>query len=498
MALMKPHSIKQKGHAALLFVLLIPVIFGFLTLGLDGARAIQDKARMGDAIEVAALSLSAQNSTNNDENIALAVDVIQAYFSASDISEEDIVVQSVNLSECSPESKTCYSPQVATKYTVDAQLVRSALLPESELWGGFEDAQYTVRNVASASRYLGDSLDLVFVADYSGSMLWTWSENGNNYGTRYVEMHNILNQVVAEIHAINESGTLEKDELNRVGFVGFDTDTFELQDYTLGDNSKCDQYVENECEDELRSGLVACQRSCPWFNNRNCQKQCEKDYQHDVEMCKVSKANSDNYVNYNEASYIRNNSKNTANKWLEDGYVTNLSCVQTNDLSNLDHFTLNLTSDLSKNSYFSSAIEDFKPYSNSSGSGKGTYSYQGVIKAGQMLEYIHSDSISTIPNPRRLIIILTDGDDSDENYSSSVYGKNALCEKIRTELSNDTSHNSRITESKMAMVGFAYDADQNTGMKSCVGDDNLFKAENPDELLSIILQLISEEIGHLN
>ncbi|MGF1756228.1 pilus assembly protein, partial [Vibrio makurazakiensis] len=76
------HSLKkQKGHAAILFALLIPGFYGLFALGIDGARAIQNRARLGDAAEVAALALSAQNSTSSQQNTALARLYVDAYIS---------------------------------------------------------------------------------------------------------------------------------------------------------------------------------------------------------------------------------------------------------------------------------------------------------------------------------------------------------------------------------------------------------------------------------
>ena len=59
--------LKQKGHAALLFVLLIPALFGMFTLGLDGALMLQNDARLNDALEAASLAVAAANDDNDDD-----------------------------------------------------------------------------------------------------------------------------------------------------------------------------------------------------------------------------------------------------------------------------------------------------------------------------------------------------------------------------------------------------------------------------------------------
>ena len=57
---------KQSGHAAILFAMIIPGWFGLFTLASDGARAIQTKARIEDASEIAVLAIAAHNDDNKN------------------------------------------------------------------------------------------------------------------------------------------------------------------------------------------------------------------------------------------------------------------------------------------------------------------------------------------------------------------------------------------------------------------------------------------------
>ena len=52
---------------------------------------------------------------------------------------------------------------------------------------------------------------------------------------------------------------------------------------------------------------------------------------------------------------------------------------------------------------------------------------------------------------------------------------------------------------RIAMIGFGdgYDIHDNTGLLNCVGEENAFSAKNKDEILNLIMSLISEEVGHL-
>ncbi|MBE4019913.1 hypothetical protein HJ130_13195 [Vibrio parahaemolyticus] len=80
---------RQSGHAAILFALFIPLLFGVFTLGTDGARAVQDKARLLEAVEVASLAVAGQGSDNAD----LAKNYLEYYFPSATINNNDIKIK---------------------------------------------------------------------------------------------------------------------------------------------------------------------------------------------------------------------------------------------------------------------------------------------------------------------------------------------------------------------------------------------------------------------
>ncbi|GAL12454.1 protein TadG [Vibrio astriarenae] len=98
---------KQNGHAAILFAMMIPVFFGLFTLGSDGARMMQSKARLGDAMEAASLAVTAHASTDNSAdgvNQTIAKNYIEYY--ATDLKAIESVTVSRRdcdtASECVP------------------------------------------------------------------------------------------------------------------------------------------------------------------------------------------------------------------------------------------------------------------------------------------------------------------------------------------------------------------------------------------------------------
>ncbi len=55
---------KQQGVAGIIFVLLLLGMIGFLALATDGARALQTRARLDNASEVASIAVAALNDDN--------------------------------------------------------------------------------------------------------------------------------------------------------------------------------------------------------------------------------------------------------------------------------------------------------------------------------------------------------------------------------------------------------------------------------------------------
>ncbi|MFK0570904.1 hypothetical protein [Endozoicomonas sp.] len=125
----------------------------------------------------------------------------------------------------------------------------------------------------------------------------------------------------------------------------------------------------------------------------------------------------------------------------------------------------------------------------------GTAIYEGIIRGAQI--------VSKGKNARRLIIILSDGDDSGDVYNKTADWVHEelngvdYCGEIRTTL--DTQEVDGIpVQSTIAVVGVDYNATSNPNLQTCAGKGNVFDARNADELYDIIIGLIAEEIGHLH
>ncbi|WCP68225.1 pilus assembly protein TadG-related protein [Vibrio tubiashii] len=420
---------KQSGHAALLFALIIPGMWGFFTLAIDGSRALQTKARLGDASEVAALALAARNSSNLSENKKLAEDYISTYVSDSDIS-----ITKVERSECHVSNNLdCDGANRYSQYSLEVSINQDAWLPTQEFVGFGEN--YDVAHAATARKYQGDSIDVSFVMDYSGSMDERWQGKA-----KYKHVRDIINDVLKELESYQGIQEIK----NKVSLVPYSEFTARPKDnFSCGwGEPKPISYV-----DEL--------------HYKKSGSKYKLDAQKTVNMWKYSRANDKDMA--------------CAHRLYRS------STTRYKNVPFTDNFDL-LRNEMSK----------FRP-------GGSTSSYQGIIKSAQYFERL-SD-----PNPRQLMVILSDGDDtrtrngpmrSNEPVPTRALISHGLCDDIRTELNSRKTSDNRPVTFQIALIGFSYSVDNNP-LTQCVGEDNVYDAANPDELLDIILNLISEEIGHL-
>ncbi|MEZ9473056.1 hypothetical protein BCU36_009450 [Vibrio lentus] len=407
---------KQKGHAALLFALIIPGVYGLFTLGIDGARAIQNRVRLGDAAEVAALALSALNSTNLQQNTRLARLYIDAYIR----DKEDNVTMDIDRSECQLTNQTqCEGGIRYSQYNVSVTTEHKAWFPGNESFIGLGE-KYFVSHAATARKYQGDSIDIAFVTDFSGSMLNIWRDQHNRPigDIKYKEVQKITNGILEHLNTLNQTLT-SAHGLNKAALVPFSQYTGDVQ------RTVC------------TTGAEKLYKVDQW--KRNAKVTVDSLWQ-----VKTPESTCGNSVNFN-------------------------------------FYTVPLTTDMLS---LRTELNSFKPE-------VATASFQGIIRAAQILKQ------TTHPNPRRLIVILSDGVDYPNPHRLQDLVNEGLCTDIVEELSSDRTVSGRPITAQMALIGFTYDINNNKALAQCVDESNVYDASTPEELLDIILNLISEEIGHI-
>nr|WP_086940286.1 TadE/TadG family type IV pilus assembly protein [Thaumasiovibrio occultus] len=408
----------QKGTAAILFVMLIPALFGVLALSIEGSRYLQTQARISDVAEVAGLALAAHNSDNQATNEAIVERFVEALVPDA---HDEVNIHIVRLS-CE-EVEGCGTPGAFddkgtrfSEYQLSITTSHDSWFPKSEVNPtGFADV-VDVSGNAVARKYQGEAIDVVFVADFSGSMNYDW--NGQTKISR-------LKEVMVDVAEELERTTADRiEEKNTVGLVPYNF-------WTTKPGSTCYQ-----------THLASL------YPSSDPQR---------IEQ---------NWVLHQET---------VDTLWDEKpgciGYTT-------------QYKTLALNSDVSN---FETEIEAM--WANS-----GTASFEGLISGAQLA--------ATGDNPRRLIVILSDGVDWNPHpwyrrWHMTQLINSGLCDEIRTTLDAQITSFGKEVQSKIAVIGLDYDVEADPNLASCAGSDNVFTASDMDEVSSKLLELITEEIGRL-
>ncbi|QUM82982.1 TadE/TadG family protein [Moritella sp. 5] len=407
---MKAYYKRQQGHAALLFVMIVPVLFGIFALATDGVRALQSKARLGDAAEVAILTIAAKNADNTDVdfdgagskvNRDIATRVISNYFYNQDtILPQDLKISKLachDIPECLAGLER--GENRFNEYSIEAKTKLNTWFPGNESIVGFGDT-FTVGHAAKARKYVNKTVDVVFVADFSGSMGGEWK--GNNGIKKVDALKNAMKNIVEEVEKFDEI----TDGNNKVGIVPFN-------------------FFTADC-----------------YGNK--------------------------FENYTQNAYQTINQIWQPGTYQGQGHPYFYDIPLTNDYKN-----------------FITRFNQFRATG-------GTSSYEGIIRGAQMLN-------NEGKNARRLLIVLSDGEDSYGYPSIRHKALNDLnyCQIIKKGLSEGKNEKGENFSAKLAVIGFGYDLEKNVELARCVGVDNVYKAENEQDILDRILELISEEIGHL-
>ncbi|KJY74785.1 TadE/TadG family type IV pilus assembly protein [Vibrio nigripulchritudo] len=416
----------QKGHATLLAAIITPALFGVFVLATDGAMALQQKARMDDAHEVAALALSAQDSKSSDKNKKIAKAYITEYMGdSSKIADVRIKrLECEQIPECKAGLPTGGKRYV--RYSLSAKYDHSTFFPNSDV----APETLTISSNATSEKFEGDAVDIMYVADFSGSMNSNLKKHGTDRRKKIVILKEIINEVNQKLEKANKSGN--KKYQSTVGIVPF------------------------------------------------------------ASVTKTKISGSNRYCNINQL--VRKSDKYSWSRLDEDEIDYTRTFNQIFTEKGRSHCTGKKDWSLNKEV---DSTSDFKPFIkivNKYRAKSGTGSYQGIIRAAQLLR----DG----ENPRRLIIVLSDGKDSNiANYSNKTVHEQLVgmgyCDAIRRELSKGKTADNRKISAKIAVIGFGYDTKDNPALINCAGKDNVYEAHNKQEIKAKILDLITEEIGHL-
>ncbi|NOH24119.1 TadE/TadG family type IV pilus assembly protein [Vibrio europaeus] len=222
---------KQRGAASIWFVLVFVALAGFTALGIEGSRYLNDKARLGDALETSSLLLAAdqaekvlklqgvEKQARAEESQQIVERTIHSYL--RDVAE---IPQTKIEIEPTPEQK-------AFSYRVAAMTRHNSWMHYSSA-PSFDETQ-DVSNFAAAAKTStgsggGDLGDVILVVDHSMSM----NENTcTEYSPNNIRRLQSAKLAVAHqltrmfIEQVRKPGTQELDKLGRVAVIPYENAT---------------------------------------------------------------------------------------------------------------------------------------------------------------------------------------------------------------------------------------------------------------------------------
>ncbi len=451
---------KQRGHAMILFAMFVPLLFGVFNLGSEGARALQQKARMNDALEVAVLAISAYDDDNEAEkgkpedfgsavNRQIVADFVSVYFPNEKIKgPQDLTNLKIRKKQCEQIAECSAGNKRFSQYEVTAAIEYETWFVGNESVAGF-DKKLNLAGQGTSRKFQTNAIDVMLVADFSGSMDDGW-KGGNK--KKYQDLVDIIGDVAKKLDDFNSLAI--PDEINTLGVVPFN------------------HYVHRKADPSQ------CNASNTIINGIG-----------NVEHVRFNKNNTVNYV-----STIFDV---TAKSYLLDS----VCAVDETSSKGANFYNIALTDKMiSKASGEPSLVKliaSFKPKG-------GTASYLGLIDAYKLL--------LRGQNKKRLLILLSDGQDSpnhspvgetgpkyaDEGQSGywqigqNLIINHQLCEVIKGGLSSGN------IDTTLYLIGFDYkEGETNKALDRCVGSENILYAQNKKQITDKLFSLITEEIGHL-
>ncbi len=411
----------KRGHAGLLFVLIFPAMFGVFVWGAEGARIMQDDARLADAMEVAGLAVAAENSDSATVQQSTAKKFLQTYFTNSNATISTPVVQKLTCEQNDKCDQNDPNEARFFEYRISATVTQNTWFDGGNDYVGYGD-KYSVADKSVARKYQSQAVDVVLVADYSSSMLQSW-----NGVQKYQGVNNIIGEIGLELKKFNEQN---KNQTNRLAVVPFSYYTSKF----IGKNRRYTTHMK-------------CKKECPTIPRSNDVKANGT----------VNNIFTDSKIH---DYYYYENEVNDSSYFWNIGFMTDFDVLKKD-------------------------VDKFKITNNWSL----TASYTGLIEAARTVYFDHQNS-------RALIIILSDGVDWDSAVTNKLLNKD-YCQVILEKLNGLTTLNNKQVKAKLSAIGFDYNVNENPQMKSCVGENNVYEAENIADIKNKILELISEEIGHL-
>ncbi|KIF48820.1 hypothetical protein M445_05650 [Vibrio owensii 47666-1] len=214
----------ESGHAGIMFVLMLPVLWGITAVSLDSSHGIQTKVRLDEAVDQAVIAVSARPVSDSELDDALIEEYVTSY-----IPYAHNVKPELTLEDCSEDV-----PNSCTRYKATALADIETWFPGGKTIAGF-DEKLSIGGTSKAEKVAvpvnkSVALDVIFVADTSESMA---KKDFGGADSRMDALHKVFSKVIARLDDIDKKND-DPDMRSTFGYVPF-TDTH----YTLKNGNTC-------------------------------------------------------------------------------------------------------------------------------------------------------------------------------------------------------------------------------------------------------------------
>ena len=202
----------QQGVAMILFVMIAPALMLMFFLGVQGARALQNKARIEDAVDMANMAVISQKSMDKQTAKVLAEQYIRTYMTG----ENDNITIKI-------EKLDCYDSVKCRKESDDGKPIytESKLLAVSNHNYWFRnpfsnEPNYDVAASSLSRKFQGTPADIYFIADMSGSMGDKFTAS-NDRTSKLEILTDVIKRVTKDLDIYNS----RHDDKHRVALTGY-------------------------------------------------------------------------------------------------------------------------------------------------------------------------------------------------------------------------------------------------------------------------------------
>ncbi|WP_318462610.1 pilus assembly protein TadG-related protein [Photobacterium leiognathi] len=469
---------KQQGVAAIILVLILIPLFGSVFFALESTRYIQKKTRLADAAEAAALAVTDENPKGL--NIAKSEldqkEKLKSYETKSGLANLYIYryIRNINNNTImitptlyiNNNDKTLEENPSYYQYNVDVTTTHNSWFYKKIIPSFKEKQNITANSLArNYPKLVRDQpIDLVFVADFSGSM----------QGDKIIRLKESIRIISTEILSKNKDKSYKN---NRIAFVAFSSFISNLNKenkrvrYYKKTSMKCDEYsydynhVVTDVYSNYNSDTGKYNFSNSIYDVYNI------DYRDTIDL-------HNRYIREFRSCYFKYEIENIVPENIYFDYSQKITQLKNNGIKEINIFNLEskyIEDIYNKYNFYNIPLNEeniIKKVNNMTPKGS-TAAFNGIISGAKLLE--KGRGIKNYMNRKKILILLSDGEESDPSILKNLVN-NKLCKNIRKNFSTDNN------KMFMGMIGIGYQASDNDVFHKCF-DENIYNSEH---------QLISE------